>query len=303
MMPHALPTISIVTPCYRHAHFLEATIESVLGQRYPRLEYVIVDGGSDDGSVDIIRRYQKHLHWWCSESDQGHYDAINKGFRHTSGDIMAWLNSDDVYLPWTLRTVGTIFAELDEVSWISSLEQTRIDYHGFCLGSERIAGFSRAAFADGCYVANPGHRGWFLGWIQQESTFWRRSLWNAVGATLRPRYSLAGDFDLWARFYAHADLVGTPSPLAGFRLSWQQRSSQAVAYREQAVASLAESSGMQPSLPPRHPQEILPLAARLGILGKRSFQGMRVVREHHDQPHGRWKLQRHGFTCRRSRSS
>lgn len=294
------PKISLVTPSFRHAHFLAATIESVLSQNYPNLEYVIVDGGSDDGTCDVIRRYEKHLHWWCSEPDDGHYHAVTKGFRRTSGEVMAWLNSDDVHLPWTLRTVGSIFAELDDVSWLSSLEQTRVDYHGFCLGSERIAGFSREAFVDGCYVANPGRSGWFLGWIQQESTFWRRSLWESAGGMIRARFDLAGDFDLWARFYRHADLVGVVSPLAGFRVSQQQRSSQADAYRAQAVESLAEVGGAGGG-PARHPQEDRPARGPSWLRPGRRFRGRRLVRRHHDRPDGCWMIEPYEFRCRRKR--
>jgi len=300
-MPSHWPKISLVTPCFRHAHFLEATIESVLSQGYPNLEYVIVDGGSDDGTIDVIRKYEKYLHWWCSESDNGHYDAVNKGFRHTTGQIMGWINSDDIHLPWTLRTVGSIFAELSDVLWISSLEQTRIDYQGYCLGSERISGFSREAFLDGCYVARADRRGWFLGCIQQESTFWQRSLWDAVGGGIRTEYSLAGDFDLWARFYRHAELYGTVSPLAGFRLSQQQRSSQAVAYRGQAIASLASAAGSGGRAESCHPQDAWTFRGRLWGPSKRTFRGYRIIRERRDQADGFWAIEGHRFHCRLAR--
>ena len=105
------PRISIVTPSCNQGRFLEETIRSVLLQGYPNLEYVIIDGGSSDGSVDIIRKYESQLAYWDSRPDSGMYYAINEGFAHSTGDIMAWLNSDDMYTPWSLRVVGEIFEQ------------------------------------------------------------------------------------------------------------------------------------------------------------------------------------------------
>jgi glycosyltransferase involved in cell wall biosynthesis len=100
------PKITVVTPSYNQGQFLEETIVSVVGQQYPNLEYIIIDGGSTDNSVEIIKRYQKHLTFWVSEKDSGQSAAINKGFNVASGDILAWLNSDDMYLPGTLPSVA-----------------------------------------------------------------------------------------------------------------------------------------------------------------------------------------------------
>src|SRR5215470_7311361 len=112
----ARPRISIVTPSFNQARFLEATIRSVLDQRYDNLEYIVVDGGSTDGSVEIIKRYADRLAFWCSEADGGHGNALNKGLRRATGEIMAWLNSDDIYWPWTLAAVAEIFEAHPDVN-------------------------------------------------------------------------------------------------------------------------------------------------------------------------------------------
>src|SRR5215208_2659718 len=93
------PRVSIITPSFNQGQFLEETMHSVLEQDYPNIEYIVVDGGSADNSVEIIKKYQGQLAWWVSEKDRGHADALNKGFSHATGEILAWLNSDDVYFP------------------------------------------------------------------------------------------------------------------------------------------------------------------------------------------------------------
>jgi len=213
------PKISLVTPCLNQAQFLEATIQSVLSQNYQNLEYIIIDGGSTDGSREIIKKYENQVHFWCSEPDGGQYDAINKGFAHSTGEIMAWLNSDDMYFSWTFKTVASIMSELLQVEWLTSLNPGLWDWHGFCVGFRPVSGYSKESFLDGHFLA-PSNC------IQQESTFWRRNLWEKAGGYLSTEYKLAGDFELWSRFYLHSDLFGATSPLGGFRHQKNQRSYQ-----------------------------------------------------------------------------
>src|SRR5665647_3247451 len=112
------PKITIITPVYNRAQYLEATILSVLNQGYANLEYIIIDGGSTDGTIEIIKKYESQLAYWVSEPDQGMYYALQKGFDKASGDIMAWLNSDDMYHANSLFVVADIFSTFEDVDWI-----------------------------------------------------------------------------------------------------------------------------------------------------------------------------------------
>jgi glycosyltransferase involved in cell wall biosynthesis len=114
----SLPKISIVTPSYHQAQFIEQTIQSVLAQDYPNLEYIIVDGASQDGSVDIIRKYESQLAWWVSEPDHGQSEACNKGWKRATGDIIGWLNSDDLFLPGTLHKIVQAFEQMPEMGLV-----------------------------------------------------------------------------------------------------------------------------------------------------------------------------------------
>jgi hypothetical protein len=205
-MMAAQARISIVTPCFNHAPFVEQTLRSVLDQAYPQLEYIVIDGGSTDGSREIIERYSSQLAYWVSEEDRGHAHALNKGFAHTTGEIMAWLNSDDLYLPWTLRTVAEIFAKFPDVHWITGVNAWWDDQGRMTSARENLK--NKYDFLLGRYA-----------WIQQESTFWRRSLWEAVGGRLDESYRYMVDGELWTRFFTRAPLHHVGCVLGGFR-SW-----------------------------------------------------------------------------------
>ncbi len=203
------PKISIVTPNYNQGKYLEDTIISVLNQNYPNLEYIIIDGGSRDNSVEIIRKYAHKLAFWCSEPDSGMYDALQKGFAQSTGEIMAWINSDDFYLPGTLFTLAEIFNTIPQLRWLQGAMLTA-DEKGRIVTAERAGVKTKYDFLIGDYR-----------WIQQESVAWRRSLWNEAGATLQTRMQYAGDFELWLRFFARDRLYVTDACIGCYR----QRSS------------------------------------------------------------------------------
>lgn len=200
------PRISVVTPSFNQGEFLEATLRSVITQRYPNLEYVVIDGGSTDNSVSIIQRHEADLAYWVSERDQGHAHALNKGFARTSGEIMCWLNSSDLYFPWTLETVAEVFSRFPQVEWITGT-RSMFDVHGRL----RVV---VPTFGTNLYDILAGnHRG-----IQQESVFWRRSLWERVGSRLDETLTCAADLDLWLRFVECAPLCHVETVLGGFRV-------------------------------------------------------------------------------------
>ncbi|WP_348243865.1 glycosyltransferase family 2 protein [Leptolyngbya sp. DQ-M1] len=201
------PKISIVSPNYNYAFTLEKTLRSVIDQNYPNCEYIVIDGGSTDRSVDIISRYSDHLAYWEHQSDAGQYFAINKGFSKSTGEIMAWINSDDIYLPWTLHVVAEIFQQFPQIDWIIG-RPTQIQ-NGVIRHVGSLQPYPRQCIYNGLF------RGDRLGWIQQESLFWRRSLWEKAGP-LRTDLKYAADFELWTRFAQHADLVSVSCLLGGF---------------------------------------------------------------------------------------
>ncbi len=224
------PLIALITPSYNQAAYLERTIRSVLEQNYPRLEFIIMDGGSTDGSVEIIRRYQSHLAHWTSAKDGGQSDAINQGFARSTGAVMTWLNSDDVLLPGALRHVGEAFAQHPDIHWLTG-QPVNTDVHDHLRLFPLKVGYRRGLIQRGWY------HGRGLGFIRQEGTFWRRSLWEqAGGLDAARRYTM--DYDLWRRFARYADLVALDVPLAAFRVQPEQKTAALDRYYAEAGVSL-----------------------------------------------------------------
>jgi glycosyltransferase involved in cell wall biosynthesis len=198
------PPVTIVTPSYNQADYLEETIRSVLDQNYPNLEYIIVDGGSTDGSVEIIRKYEDRLAWWISEPDQGQTDAINKGFAKANGEILAWLNSDDTYLEGAVAE-AVDYLEAHPAAGMVYGDANLINDDGEILGRfpARQTDFRRLM------------RGFVH--IPQQAAFFRALLWHQVGPLDTTLY-FAMDYDLWVRLAQRAPLHYHPRLWANFRL-------------------------------------------------------------------------------------
>jgi len=201
----SLPLVTVITPSFNQASFIEKTILSVLEQDYPNLEYIIIDGGSTDGSVEIIKRYAARLSAWMSEPDLGQTDAINKGFARAQGQILAWINSDDTYNPGAVREAIQFLMEHPDVGLVYS-DAHFIDAHGKVIGKFPAAQTDRTRLLQG-YVHIP-----------QQTTFFRANLWQKVGP-LDPSFFFAMDYDLWVRLSGLATLVYFPGKMwANFRL-------------------------------------------------------------------------------------
>jgi glycosyltransferase involved in cell wall biosynthesis len=198
------PLVSVVTPSLNQSRFLERTILSVLGQEYPRIEYIVVDGGSTDGSVDIIQRHASRLAWWVSERDHGQADAINKGLSHAHGDILAWLNSDDTWLPGAASSAVRAFQQHQGAGLVYGAAN-------YIDAADNIIGRFPAAQTD--------YRLLRQGYVHvpQQAAFFRADLWRKVGP-LDPSIDFAMDFDLWLRIARQAPVQYVPETWANFRL-------------------------------------------------------------------------------------
>ena len=236
--------ISIVTPSFNSAATVEETIRSVLDQEGVDLEYIVCDGGSTDGTAEIIRRYESRLAWWVSERDRGQVEAINKGFAHATGDVLGFLNGDDALVPGALAKVCAAFAREPEVELVQGGIEW-IDFSGKAIGTH--LGDIRS-LEDALDI----FRVWWGGrqWVQPE-VFYRRALKERVGA-FDERYHLAFDYDFWVRcFRAGARVTRVPETFVRFRRHDGQKSVDATRANSEIRAILAENLADCPQLSAR----------------------------------------------------
>lgn len=217
------PRVSIVTACRNSEKYIEDCILSVMRQTYDNVEHIIVDGCSTDRTLEIIRQYEgKYNMRWISEADSGMYDAISKGFAMATGEIFAWLNSDDMYLPWACEVAAQVMAHTD-VHWLIGVPQQYTQNGvGHCI--PRVTPVFPRAFIRRGYMDNR-----VSNFMQQESMFWSRELWLRHGPSVRD-YKLAGDYHLWRSFAQSERLVTVDSVLSGIRVHPEQKSADRAAY-------------------------------------------------------------------------
>jgi glycosyltransferase involved in cell wall biosynthesis len=247
-----LPSISLVTCSYQQARFLATTLQSVLDQDYPALEYIVVDGNSTDGSVEILQRYAPRLASFVSEPDAGQTDALIKGFDRATGEIMGWLCSDDLLLPGALEAVGEFFAQHPNVLAVYG-DALWIGERGDLLRPKKEIPFNRFIFL---YDHN---------YIPQPSMFWRRSLYSAVGG-LNRNFNLAMDGDLWDRFSQRGQIAHLPRYLSCMRYYAAQKTR---ALRPRAQAENAALRVRQGGKVSEHLYPVLhPCAKALRVVSK-----------------------------------
>lgn len=197
------PKITIVTPSFNQGHFLEETIQSVLGQNYPNLEYMIIDGGSTDNSVDLIQKYSDHLTYWVSEPDQGQHYAIQKGFNRATGDIITWLCSDDLYEPGTLHIVANAYLAHPNAALIYGDTQYLYPDGARKTKKKIMFDYKMALYA--------------YSMIPQPSSFMSRQAYIEIGG-IDPTFQYTADYDLFLRLGKHREVVQIPLVLSSYRL-------------------------------------------------------------------------------------
>ena len=224
------PLISVVIPSFNQGHYLEETLLSVIGQHYPNLEILVIDGGSTDATIGIIEKYSKYIVYWHSRKDQGQSDAINQGMRLSTGEILCWLNSDDLLLPGALNKVAACLGDSS---------QPKLMYGGclrFMQGTNYTYGRLPEPFDQ--------ERLTYYNYIDQPSVFWTRALWERVGV-LDEAYHYVMDWDWWLRASQVCQFLTVPEYLSIFRLHATHKSGTGGLKRRAEILRLVNTSAKE----------------------------------------------------------
>jgi len=216
-----LPKISIITPSLNQVSYIDETIRSVLLQHYPNIEYIVIDGGSTDGTLEVLKNYSNSL-TWVSGKDKGQADAINKGLTIATGDIIAYLNSDDIFLPGSLETVGSFFQDNPRTLWVTGGCDI-IDEKGSKIRSW-VTLWKEFWLYNQMLDRLKGKKNMLkiLNFISQPATFWRQSVVKKIGL-FDPNLKFVMDYDYWMRLYQFGDPGIIRNRLAAFRIHTESK--------------------------------------------------------------------------------
>jgi glycosyltransferase involved in cell wall biosynthesis len=266
------PGVSIVTPSYNQGEFIEETIRSVLLQGYPNLEYIIMDGGSTDNSVDIVKKYEPWLASWVSEPDNGQSQAINKGFRKATGKVLAWLNSDDFFQQSAVATLVELRRRhKDCVGWVGACQE--ISQEGSPIREAR-----KPRVGNKGQLGNWGVEAFFC----QPSCFFDSGLFTAVGG-LDERLHYAMDLDLWLRLSEHGDFASTDEVVSYYRYYASAKTFRDDSMREAEVIASNFNQGMPEVARTRLEYHVSLALDKMSLSGLLVYLARRVA-------HGLWHL-------------
>lgn len=227
----AWPKISIVTPSYNQADFLERTILSVLNQNYPNLEYIIIDGGSQDGSIEIIKKYEKYLSFWVSEPDNGQANALNKGFSIATGELVGWQNSDDIFLPYSFVNVANAYKQTKKFDLFFG-NIVFLNERDEIINDLRFVPFNyRSLLYEGTVLSN-------------QAAFWKRELFEKYGF-FNEKYLFCMDYEFWIRIGKNCKFYFIHEYLGGFRLHRTSKTNTIAKSGLQEHYSILEAKGIE----------------------------------------------------------